>query len=151
MMQNQEIKTPTDMQYAGFWLRVGAYLIDELIFFIPLVVINVAAGLLTSLTSDSILIALISITMALLVAVLYGLYGGLFESSRFQATPGKMLLKIKVTDIQGNRCSFVRAFARYIGMGISDATFYIGYLMAIWTEKKQCLHDKVANCLVIRA
>lgn len=150
-MQNQESNSPGELIYAGFWLRVAACIIDSIIIGIPIAILQGVLGFLSKSVGASALSLIIGLTMFVLSAALYGLYGGLFESSKYQATPGKMLLKIKVTDLNGNRCSFARAFARYMGMGVSDATLYIGYLMAAWTEKKQCLHDQIANCLVVKA
>ncbi|MBX9725375.1 MAG: RDD family protein [Candidatus Obscuribacterales bacterium] len=149
-MQNLESNAPVELIYAGFWLRVAACIIDSIIFGIPITIFQVALTFLSKAVGDPTVSLIVSLSMLVISAALYGLYGGLFESSKFQATPGKMLLKLKVTDLDGNRCSFARAFARYMGMGVSDATLYIGYLMAAWTEKKQCLHDKIANCLVVK-
>jgi len=77
------------------------------------------------------------------------LYWGLFESSPLQATPGKMVLRIKVTDIEGNRISFWRAVGRYFSKIVSGLILGIGYLMIAFTEKKQGLHDIMAGTLVV--
>lgn len=77
------------------------------------------------------------------------LYHTMMESSRHQATLGKMALGIKVTDLNGARISFARANGRFFGKWISSMIMNIGYLMAAFTEKKQALHDILAGCLVI--
>ena len=77
------------------------------------------------------------------------LYHTLMESSRRQATLGKMALGIIVTDLNGNRISFARANGRFFGKWVSGMIMNIGYLMAAFTEKKQALHDMLASCLVI--
>ena len=61
-----------------------------------------------------------------------------------------MALGLKVTDMEGNRISFGRATGRYFGKIISGMILYIGYIIAGFTEKKQALHDIMANCLVTR-
>ena len=71
------------------------------------------------------------------------------ESSSYQATPGKQAMGIIVTDLDGNRVSFARATGRHFAEFLSMITFFIGYLMIIFTKKKQGLHDMIANCLVI--
>ena len=71
------------------------------------------------------------------------------ESSAKQATLGKLALAIKVTDLNGNRISFGRASGRYFAKIISGLIFCIGYIIAGFTEKKQALHDMIANCLVV--
>jgi uncharacterized RDD family membrane protein YckC len=52
--------------------------------------------------------------------------------------------------MDGNQVSFGRATGRYFGKIISGMIFMIGYILAGLTEKKQALHDIIANCLVIR-
>ncbi|MFC1717630.1 RDD family protein [Candidatus Poribacteria bacterium] len=86
----------------------------------------------------------------LLVLPLYWLYSALLESSSKQATLGKMALGIVVTDMELQRISFGRATGRYFGKIISVMIIYIGFLMAGFTEKKQGLHDMMANCLVVK-
>lgn len=73
------------------------------------------------------------------------------EGSRYQASLGKMALGLKVVDIEGNRLTFLRAAGRNVSKLLSAFTFFIGFMMAGWTNKKQALHDMVARCLVISA
>jgi len=84
-----------------------------------------------------------------LLAALGCLYFTMFEASSWQATPGKRILRIYVTDLNGQRITFVRALIRNLARQISGFLF-IGYLVAGFTEKKQALHDIVASCLVLR-
>ncbi len=83
------------------------------------------------------------------------LLGGWFyfaqmESSQWQATVGKRICGIVVTDMAGKRLSFGKASGRYLSIALSFITFGIGFLMCGWTRKRQCLHDIVAGCLVLR-
>lgn len=78
------------------------------------------------------------------------LYHALMESSAKQATLGKMLLKLKVTDLNGQRISFWKATVRHFSKILSTLILLVGYLMVGWTKKKQALHDKIAGCLVVR-
>jgi uncharacterized RDD family membrane protein YckC len=119
--------------YAGFWARVGAYLIDLLVVLIPVV-----------------LLALIPILGIILDIVGIWLYFALQESSERQATIGKRAVGIYVTDLQGRRISFGQATGRYFGKIISGLILYIGYIMVAFTEKKQGLHEMMAGTLVIR-
>lgn len=74
------------------------------------------------------------------------LYFALFEGSNLQGTPGKLVLALRVTDLQGNRVGFWRStgrnFAKYISVVIL-------FMMAGWTKRKQALHDIIAGCLVV--
>jgi len=84
------------------------------------------------------------------VLVLVWLYFAMMESSVYQATLGKMALGLQVTDRQGNRIGFARASGRFFGKIVSGMILLIGYMMAGWTERKQALHDMLADTLVVR-
>jgi uncharacterized RDD family membrane protein YckC len=75
-------------------------------------------------------------------------YFVLLESSLWQATIGKRILKIKVGDSDGNRISIGKAVLRLFGKWISGQILLIGYLMAFFTEKHRALHDFLAGTFV---
>ncbi len=77
------------------------------------------------------------------------LYSTIMESSSKQATLGKMVLNIIVTNYNLSKISFAQANARYWGKFVSTFIFCSGFLMAALTEKKQALHDQLAGTLVI--
>lgn len=144
--------------YAGFWLRAVAFAFD-------LVIITLAAfPILWKLIEENIgsqpsaheYIAFYSsgtrqaIAFQLLLQLICWLYFAAFESSRWQATPGKRILGLYVTDLNGQRISFARATGRYIGKALEQLTLFIGFAMAGFTAKKQALHDIVASCLVMK-
>ncbi len=87
----------------------------------------------------------------LIGVVLTWLYCAMMESSSKQATLGKMAVGIRVTDVRGQRISFGRATGRHFGKIISALSLFIGYMMAGWTQRKQALHDMMADTLVVRA
>jgi uncharacterized RDD family membrane protein YckC/ribosomal protein L40E len=123
-----------NIQYAGFWLRLVAFIIDGLVVMIPIAIINkifLHSGWFFG-------------------GVASWLYYALMESSEKQATLGKLAIGIKVTDLYGNRISFAQATGRHFSKIISSIILLIGYFMAGFTEKKQALHDIIANCLVIK-
>ena len=166
-----------EFYYAGFWRRFVAYLIDELLigavtFFLLLPIYLIFGVGIFALenydkyedyssvsfvqyyeddVSAAFIIAMIFIILiiAAVATILQWLYYALMESSSKQATLGKMALGLKVTDMSGNRISFARATGRYFGKIISGLILNIGYIMAGFTERKQALHDMMANCLVI--
>jgi uncharacterized RDD family membrane protein YckC len=87
-----------------------------------------------------------------IVLLVFGswLYEAFMESSSYQATLGKMILGMKVTDLSGNRISFGRATGRHFAKWISGMILCIGYIMVGFTERKQGLHDLLAGTLVRR-
>src|SRR4051794_28390998 len=125
--------TSVQVAYAGFWKRFVAYIID-------LIILGIVGGILTAILGRS----------GSGLDFLLGLgYAGYFESSEYQATPGKMAMGIKVTDLDGNRISPGRAIGRYFAKILSWITLTIGFIMAGFTEKKQALHDMIASTLVV--
>ena len=82
--------------------------------------------------------------------VIQVLYFSLMESSKSQATVGKIALGLKVTDADGNKLDFGKALLRNLGKIVSSMILGIGYIMAGFTEKKQALHDMIASTLVVK-
>jgi uncharacterized RDD family membrane protein YckC len=125
------------VEYAGFWLRFVAAIIDGLIVF----AVN---WLFTLLMKDN-------KAGSFVVSVIIGwLYYALQESSSRQATFGKLALGICVTDISHKRISFARATGRHFAKWISAIILFIGFIMVAFTEKKQGLHDMLADTLVVK-
>ncbi|MMZ67323.1 RDD family protein [compost metagenome] len=85
----------------------------------------------------------------LLTLVSQCLYFSLMESSKYQATLGKMLLGIVVVNRNYERLTYGKALVRYLGRLLSALTFGIGYIMAAFTKNKQALHDLVADTYVL--
>ncbi len=78
------------------------------------------------------------------------LYFTLMESSKTQATVGKMAMGIIVTDTNGAKLDFAKAFVRNLCRLLSNLTLLIGYIIAAFTEKHQALHDIIAGTLVVK-
>jgi len=88
---------------------------------------------------------------ALLVIAGQWLYEAFMQSSQYQATLGKMIFGMKVTDLYGNRISFARATGRHFAKWLSAMLFCVGFIMVGFTERKQGLHDMLAGTLVRRS
>jgi len=143
--------------HAGFWLRVFAYLIDGFlrvgVFWILTAIVGNLVGEPVWRFDDEYLDTPYETLFVLIIVAMFVFYHPLFEASRWQATPGKRLMGIKVVDVYGNRLSLLRAFGRHAAGALSYLTTFVfsfGYWMAGITERKQALHDIVARCLVIR-
>ena len=161
--------------YAGFWWRVLAWFLDTVI----LGLVDSLIGLLTGLrhlstrfdppdggdaTAASFVPAMSQNTPAALPGHLH-LHGGglslvslvltiayfmLLESSRWQATVGKRVCRLRVTDLSGRRIGIGRALGRYCGKLVSALLLGVGFLMVGWTRHSQGLHDLMADTLVMR-
>ncbi|MDP4605628.1 MAG: RDD family protein [Erythrobacter sp.] len=135
------------MNFAGFWIRVLAYIID----IIPLLIIGVVLALVSgeSIIEPDPSAPVYGITdlIGLVIGIAY--FVG-FESSAYQATPGKMALGLIVTDSDGRRISPMRAVGRYFAKILSGLILMIGFIMVAFTERKQGLHDMIASTLVVK-
>lgn len=152
--------------YAGFWKRVGAYFIDAIVLWIPNFILGSLLGAneaaeayqhalqAASGNPEQIMLAFQTYMHALgplmlVQTVLTWLYFALCESSAWQATLGKRALGIRVTDLDGHRISFLRATGRHFAKLLSAFIMCIGFLMVAWTQRKQGLHDMLAQTLVL--
>ncbi len=143
-------------EYAGFWMRFLAAFLDSIVVNIIVFPVSLILGLVIGIAGAA---ADMPETGVQIVAGLGGfvlglgaawLYEACFTSSSRQATPGKMVLSIRVTDLAGQRITFGRATGRHFAKYISAMILLVGYIMAGFTEKKQALHDMLAGTLVIR-
>jgi uncharacterized RDD family membrane protein YckC len=138
------------VEYAGFWVRVGATLLDTLL------IVLVSVPLLVSIygwayfdASQTGMIAgiadfLISWVGPAVAVILFWLYK--------QATPGKMLVSIKVVDAKtGNALSVGQSIGRYLGYFVSTLPLGIGLLWVAVDSKKQGWHDRLAGTVVVRS
>lgn len=153
---SQAFATARPVVYAGFWLRAVAYLIDlMLLALIGMIAIMLPLMAQGAIPADKPWFLLTErnrqvLAIQLLVEMLGWLYFAAFESSSWQATPGKRILGLKVTDLQGRRVTFARASGRFWGKLLSQFTLFFGFIMAGITPRKQALHDLLASCLVVR-
>ena len=158
---------PLHAPYAGFWLRFVAYLIDSAIVGVAFAAIVAVAigtvglrafrgfvpGVYDRPTNPFFPVAMMGVIFVLLpiTIVVSWLYFAYMESSVHQGTLGKMALGLFVTDTQGRRVTFGRATGRFFAKVITGLIpFFIGYIMAGFTEKRQALHDMIAGCLVLK-
>jgi uncharacterized RDD family membrane protein YckC len=157
----------TAVAYAGFWRRLGAYLIDLLL--LSAIQLTLAAGLFAlapqafssinglsqhaaakALAWDVVAFAENAVNLWLVSAALTWAYYSILESSPARATIGKAVLGIFVGDAFGDPITFWRASLRYWLKTLSSLLLMAGWLMAAFTPRKQALHDLLAGTLVLR-
>lgn len=85
------------------------------------------------------------------VPVLKFLFSSLMEGSSLQASPGKLVIGIRVTDSKGAPLGYPQAFFRNFSKIIGVLTLGIGFFSGFLDKKQQCLHDKIAGTLVIKS
>ena len=166
--EEEEEEEPTTGNYAGLGRRFFAFVIDAIVLLILMIVAATFFGLVQGVkyfyyftvqrapisaltdagTSEAALTPIIA-ALGVLLIIFPWLYFAGFECSRGQATPGKTLLRIVVTDNDGARISFARATLRHFFKYISALIIFIGFIMIGLTKKRQGLHDRIAGCLVL--
>lgn len=138
------------VEYAGFWVRVGASLIDTIL------MVCVTFPLLVAIYGWSYFDAsktgfiagfadfLLSWVAPAVVVVVFWLYK--------QATPGKMAVSARVVDAQtGNTLTVGQSIGRYLGYFVSAIPLGLGLIWVAFDPKKQGWHDKLAGTVVIRS
>jgi uncharacterized RDD family membrane protein YckC len=133
-------------EYAGFWRRAGAYLIDVILISLAVSILLFILQLFNLL--DGLSKKEIENVEYVIQVVIAFIYFTTMESSLLQGTYGKHMLKMKVTDGYGERISFGRASIRHISKFLSAILLFIGFIMVAFTKKKQGLHDKIAETVV---
>ncbi|WP_428327353.1 RDD family protein [Mucilaginibacter sp.] len=92
----------------------------------------------------------IAIGMLAVIPLAKLIYHVVMESSVKQATYGKQLLKIRVCDLQGERISTAKAIGRNTAKALSTIILFTGYLLSFFNKQQQCLHDMIADTLVVK-
>lgn len=133
--------TPSELKYAGFWVRTGASFLD--IIFLAIVTFPLVYAL--GITPESELSPItIMINYVLPIALVLGFW------SWKQATPGKLLLKTKIVDaVTLEKPSTKQLIIRYLGYIPSMLVLCVGFIWVAQDARKQGWHDKLAKTLVI--
>ena len=146
-VKDQTEKWGSAFEYAGFWMRFGASLVDSIIILLvtlPFLFLIYGDFFLTPESSvQSGLDIIISYVMPCVATILFWVYKS--------ATPGKMMFKLAVVDaVTGQKPVVKQSILRYIGYIVATIPFGLGMLWVCWDSKKQGWHDKMANTVVIR-
>jgi uncharacterized RDD family membrane protein YckC len=151
----QAVAPAVGVGYGGFWIRVVAAIIDGIILRVVVAPVGMIFGglglarTMSGLPHAGLAVLGGGVTFILLIFGSW-LYEAFMESSSYQATLGKMIFGMKVTDLNGNRISFERATGRHFAKWLSAMVLGIGYIMVGFTDRKQGLHDLLAGTLVRR-
>lgn len=145
-------------EYAGFWRRCAALVVDS---FIVMVVFGIIFGILgvllgglfaavgTSGGSPELMTGFAAL-MQIFFYFLVWAYFAWWYASPSMASPGKMAMGLIVVDSQAQKLSFLRGFGREAAKLVSGIILGIGYLIQPFTGRKQALHDMMASTVVLR-
>jgi uncharacterized RDD family membrane protein YckC len=149
---SEGVATRGAFHYGGFWIRVVAAFIDALI--VGFASVAIQAILLPGLRSRPSSVGGAAIIAAAGLAYLAGMaiaatYEAVFVN-KLGATPGKMVLGLRVVRPDGGPISLGRAFGRYFAKILSTIILFIGYIMVAFDREKRGLHDILVDTRVIK-
>ena len=139
------------LEYAGFWRRLAAFAIDVLILSLTFRILSPVGGFgLTfwDVGNNWFLIPLFAVS-SLVSAVVAVAYAVAFWTLRGQ-TPGMMILGMKVLRGDGTSVTLGYALLRYLGYIICAMMLGTGFLWIAFDQRKQGIHDKIADTVVVK-
>jgi uncharacterized RDD family membrane protein YckC len=139
------------LEYAGFWRRFAAFIIDAVLLSIIIRILFPFHGLgfdFWHLDNRWYFIPLIAISdlLSSLVTVAYSV---VFWAWRGQ-TPGKIVMNIKVLRGDGSNITIGYALLRYLGYIVCGLMLGTGFLWIAFDSRKQGIHDKIADTVVVK-
>jgi uncharacterized RDD family membrane protein YckC len=133
--------------YASLERRAAAAVVDWAICLVPAIIVFYA--LFVALV-DTPREAIIVPGTLLACVLIFFVYNVVTWTSRNQATPGMRLAGIFVTDMRGQRLGWLRATGRHFARFLSYYTLGLGFLIQLWNDKRQALHDRLSGTVVLR-
>ena len=146
--QENEHLEQNKLEYAGFWTRFFALLIDTaVVVMIMMILSRITVGLLSALNVQDAVISVIDLVVLLVAGFSYFI---LLPASEKQGTLGKQICEIYIGDENGNRITVKQSVIRYLSTYLSNI-LYVGYILVAYDEKKRGLHDFIAKTYVFKS
>jgi uncharacterized RDD family membrane protein YckC len=139
------------MEYAGFWIRFGAILIDGIIMWIVNMIISIPLGFIGATSFEQPAVIVVTQLFMILLQFVFSAFYDTWFVGKYSATPGKMACKLKVVTADAGQVSYARALGRHFAKWISGFILGIGYLMAAFDDQKRSLHDRICDTRVIKS
>jgi len=145
------IPAPGVLNYAGFWIRFGAKMIDFVILWVvEMVFLMVMSPMLgfrvfSSTPPPNFRFLLV---YPFLMAFSFGY--SVYFVGKYGATPGKMALGLKIVTSAGQPVNYMKALGRMFAEMLSGIICYVGYIMVAFNDEKKALHDQICDTRVIR-
>jgi uncharacterized RDD family membrane protein YckC len=132
-----------EVTYAGLGKRTVAKLIDLTIILIPLLIFEAFLFKFNFTNND------FKTYRFFILIILWIFYNGVFETSVYQGTIGKIIMHLKVIDLYGKRITILRSFFRCVTTAISILPIGFGIWYITTDSKKRAWHDLIAGTYVI--
>ncbi len=138
------------LNYAGFWTRFGAVVIDGCIIWIFSMILFIPLGIFMPTSSDNPFVALSFMPVIMLLQYAIPAAYDTWFVGKYGATPGKMACKLKIVVADGTPVSYSRALGRHFAKWLSSIILGIGFLMAAFDDERRTLHDRICETRVVR-
>jgi len=123
------------LEYAGFWIRLGAGIID-------LLILGFIVGIVACVFPSPIICIAVGLPVSVAYFVGFWVWRG--------QTPGKMAMGIKVIRTDSSPLTWQSALLRYWGYIVSAMILFIGFIWIAFDGRKQGIHDKIADTYVVK-
>jgi uncharacterized RDD family membrane protein YckC len=140
---------PGGVIYAGFWIRFFAYCLDGIIIGSLRSIVALPLGLTMLERPQFSPWFFIHLGQAELASLAISLFYFSFFLVQYGATPGKMILKLRVVSANGEPINFAQAVGRYFCQFLSWIICGIGFIMAAFDDQKRSLHDRLMETRVV--
>lgn len=144
------VALPGGLDYAGFWIRVGAYMVDYVIQLIVFFALQMVVAPILFAPGDDPGAALAGFLLAQGINMTVWIAYGTWFVGKFGATPGKMVCGLQIVRPDGSQVTYLRAFGRIFAAMISGMIFAVGYIIAAFDSEKRALHDHMCDTRVVR-
>jgi uncharacterized RDD family membrane protein YckC len=146
------LPAPGAMNFAGFWIRAGAKMVDLVIFFVVEMALIFMFMPFSGFSYWATRGHAPNLSFFLIYPILMAFHFSYstFFVGKYGATPGKMALGLKIVTSQGQPLTYGKAFARVLAEMLSGIICYIGYIMVALNDEKKSLHDQICDTRVIR-
>jgi uncharacterized RDD family membrane protein YckC len=136
------------LNYAGFWIRLGAFLIDLGIMIVVGIIVRYPFQGLSLMPPADLTQRWIVQSLSIFIGVAYYT----FFVGKYGATPGKMATRLLIVNADGSKVGYGKAIGRYFAQNFVSGclTLCIGDLMIAWDDEKRGLHDRICGTRVIR-
>jgi len=138
------------MDYAGFWIRLGALAIDGFILGFANFLLFVPLGIIIPMSEDNPFVILSFMPLFIIVQYAIPAVYDTWFVGKYGATPGKMACNLKVVVEDGSQLTYLRALGRHFAKWLSSMILAIGFIMAAFDDQKRTLHDRVCETRVVR-
>ena len=138
--------------YAGFWVRLGASLVDTIIYLLLTAPMLIAIYGWEYYDFEEEIYGFIAGPADLLISWIVPMIATIWLWMTYRATPGKMLFSLKVVKADtGAALTLKEAFIRYLGYVLAAIPLCLGFIWVAFDPKKQGWHDKLAGSVVVRS